>query len=196
MAVPENDSLETIAAEVSACVRCRLSTSRRTAVPGEGPAGARLMVIGEGPGNSEDLTGRPFVGEAGRMLTRMLEDDRSLGIPRSQVFITNVVKCHPPGNRDPEPDETAACRPYLDRQVALVRPRAILILGRIAAQALLATRDPIGRLRGNVVTLFGVPAMPTFHPAYLLRTPGDKKVVFQDILALKKILEDDAGGTP
>ncbi len=181
------DSLEQVASEVRVCTRCRLAAGRTKAVPGEGPSGAELMVVGEGPGFREDQTGRPFVGEAGQMLTNMLE--RVVEIPRSAVFIANIVKCRPPNNRDPEEDEAAACRPFLERQIALVRPLAILCLGRIATHHLLETREAISRIRGRIVPRGGIEIIPTFHPAYLLRTPADKKLTQQDLLLLKTRLE-------
>jgi uracil-DNA glycosylase family 4 len=184
---PAQDSLEKVAQEVMACTRCRLHRSRKLAVPGEGPTRADLMIIGEGPGNREDEKGRPFVGEAGQMLTKMIE--LVLLTPRSSVFITNMVKCHPPGNRDPEPDEVEACRPYLERQTAILKPRCILLLGRVASQAFLGTTEPISRLRGKVFPREGVHVFPTFHPAYLLRTPSDKKLVQEDLLRLRQHLD-------
>jgi DNA polymerase len=191
------DGLEAVAAEVAACRRCALGAGRKNAVPGEGSARARLMVIGEAPGATEDASGRPFVGEAGQMLTRMLEN--VLKIPRGQVFITNIVKCRPPGNRDPQADEVEACSGYLRRQVALVAPRAILCLGRLAAQNLLGVTTPISVLRGSRKSWNGVAVFPTFHPAYLLRITDEKEkqakkvLVNDDLLALKSFLEGDAG---
>jgi DNA polymerase len=144
------------------------------------------MVVGEGPGRQEDLTGRPFVGEAGQMLTDML---KAIGHPRETVFIANVVKCRPPGNRDPLPEEMEACLPYLERQIALIRPRAILSLGRIASRKLLETDRPISLLRGNPVMRGTVEVHPTFHPAYLLRNQADKKYTWEDLQRLRDSLE-------
>ncbi len=182
------DSLEAVAAEVAACRRCHLGATRRNAVPGEGAAPAALMVIGEGPGATEDATGRPFVGEAGQMLTRMLEN--VLKLPRRQVFIANIVKCRPPNNREPAPDEAEACASFLRRQVALVRPRAILCLGKIAAHHLLGVTTPISVLRGTRKSWNGVTVFPTFHPAYLLRNSEMKPKVMEDLLAVKAYLEE------
>jgi uracil-DNA glycosylase family 4 len=181
------DSLERVAAEIASCAACGLAAGRRNTVPGEGAARAELMIIGEGPGLHEDRTGRPFVGKAGEMLTKMLE--RVLEIPRADAFIANIVKCRPPENRDPEDDEAAACRPYLERQISLVGPRVIICLGRIATHHLLGTTESISRMRGRIVVRGGIEVVPTFHPAYLLRTPADKALVMQDLLLVKARLE-------
>ncbi len=192
-ATSANDSMEKVAAEVAACTLCRLSQSRTRAVPGEGPAPAGLMVIGEGPGRTEDAQGRPFVGEAGQMLTNMLE--RAVKLPRPLVFITNVVKCRPPNNRDPQPDEVAACRPYLDRQMALVNPSLVLLLGKVAAHNLLRTQAPISRLRGRTFREGGREYIPTFHPAYLLRNQADKALVNADLIKVReRLAELDGAG--
>jgi DNA polymerase len=167
---------------VAACTRCALAATRTTTVPGEGAPRARLLFIGEGPGADEDRLGRPFVGRAGQLLTRMIE---AMGLSRDEVFIANVVKCRPPGNRVPLPEESAACMPYLARQIALIRPEVVCALGATAAQALLATKEPIGRLRGRFHEFGGLALMPTFHPSYLLRNERDKGVAWED---LKQIL--------
>lgn len=161
------------------CRLCRLAGGRTQIVFGVGNPRARLMFVGEGPGRDEDLKGEPFVGRAGMLLTDIIE--KGMRLSRSDVYICNVVKCRPPDNRNPEPDEVQSCSPFLRRQIALVRPEVIVALGKFAAQTLLATRTPIMRLRGNWFAYAGVPLMPTLHPAYLLRNPGDKKLVWQDI---------------
>lgn len=182
-------SLEETAARIADCRRCPLHRTRTRAVPGEGAADARLMVIGEGPGATEDQTGRPFVGEAGEMLTRMLV--RVLELPRERVFITNIVKCRPPGNRDPEAEEVRACFPFLEEQVRLIRPLLILSLGRPASRTLTGLHDAaMNQLRGGVFSFMGIEVRPTFHPAYLLRTPDDKRLAHQDLLAVKSRLEE------
>jgi uracil-DNA glycosylase family 4 len=177
----EADSLERIADEVRACRRCGLHRGRRQAVPGEGAAPARLMLIGEGPGQQEDEAGRPFVGAAGQLLDRMLA---AIRLDRSDVYIANVVKCRPPGNRTPTDDEALACAPYLARQIALVDPEVIVTLGATAARALLGTDVRITRIRGHWQTLGERAVMPTYHPAFLLRDPRQKAVVWDDLRAV------------
>jgi DNA polymerase len=156
-----------------------VATVRRTTRCASTSWRARLMFVGEGPGLDEDLKGEPFVGRAGMLLTDIIE--KGMRLSRSDVYICNVVKCRPPDNRNPEPDEVEACSPFLRRQIALVQPEVIVALGKFAAQTLLATKTPITRLRGNWSEYEGVPLMPTLHPAYLLRNPNDKKLVWQDI---------------
>jgi uracil-DNA glycosylase family 4 len=166
--------------EVAKCTRCELSRGRTQTVFGVGNQRAELLVIGEAPGAEEDRQGEPFVGRAGQLLNSML---RAMGHPRESVYIANMLKCRPPGNRDPSPVEISTCRPFLLRQLELLRPRLILAVGRIAAQNLLATEAPIGRLRGQVHT-FGASATPlivTYHPAYLLRSPGEKRKAWIDL---------------
>jgi uracil-DNA glycosylase family 4 len=174
-------TLTTVAELVAECRKCRLCESRAHTVPGEGPADARLVVIGEGPGRTEDATGRPFVGQAGDLLTKILA---AIDLPRERVYICNVVKCRPPENRNPEPDEIAACEPFLVKQLDLIKPRIIVALGTFAAQTLLKSKTPISRLRGVWHTYQGIKLMPTLHPAYLLRNPNDKRLVWQDIQAV------------
>jgi len=164
--------------EVSACQRCELCRGRTQTVFGVGDHAAELMVIGEAPGADEDRQGEPFVGRAGQLLNSML---RAMGNPRQTVYIANVLKCRPPNNRDPRPEEVAQCRPYLLRQVELLHPRLILAVGRIAAQNLLETEVPIGRLRGRVHGFAGTPLIVTYHPAYLLRSPGEKRKAWMDL---------------
>jgi uracil-DNA glycosylase len=171
---------QALRAEVSVCTRCELSRTRTQTVFGVGNARAELLVIGEAPGAEEDRQGEPFVGRAGQLLNSML---RAMGYPRETVYIANVLKCRPPGNRDPRPEESASCRPFLQRQLALLQPRLILAVGRIAAQNLLETDTAIGRLRGQVHR-FGESATPlivTYHPAYLLRSPGEKRKAWVDL---------------
>lgn len=174
-----------LAARVRGCTLCDLAATRTQTVFGVGNQQAEWMVIGEAPGADEDRQGEPFVGRAGQLLNSMLQ---AIGFPRAQVFIANVLKCRPPGNRDPKPEEAACCAPYLARQIELVNPRIILCVGRIAAQNLLATDTPIGKLRGQVHRL-GVqqrPVVVTYHPAYLLRSPGEKRKAWDDLqLALR-----------
>lgn len=168
-------------AEVAVCTRCALHSSRTQGVFGVGNPQADWLVIGEAPGAEEDRRGEPFVGRAGQLLDAML---RAIGLSRqSNVFIANVLKSRPPGNRDPRPEEVAACLPYLMRQIALMRPRLILAVGRIAAQNLLSTDMPLGRLRGKVHRFgeLNTPLIVTYHPAYLLRTPGDKRKAWEDL---------------
>ena len=170
------------------CTRCKLhSAGRRQIVFGVGNPDAELMFVGEGPGRQEDLQGEPFVGEAGQLLTRIIQD--GMKIPRQQVYIANIVKCRPPGNRDPEPDEVEACEPFLRAQIARVQPKVIVALGRYAAQTLLRTRTPIGRLRGRWQRYLDIDLMPTLHPAYLLRNPEAKRPVWEDVKAVMARLE-------
>jgi DNA polymerase len=184
---PEPTDLSGLAGFLDGCSRCRLSEQRRSVVFGEGAADARVMFVGEGPGAEEDRTGRPFVGQAGKLLDRMI---LAMGFERSQVYIANVVKCRPPGNRDPKDDEIAACSPFLDRQIDLIRPEVIVALGRFAANRLAGTEKPLGALRGRWSHYKGVPLLATYHPAYLLRTPADKRKVWNDLkLVLAKLAE-------
>ena len=173
--------------EVSVCTRCELARGRTQTVFGVGNPRAELLVIGEAPGAEEDRQGEPFVGRAGQLLNSML---RAMGHPRETVYIANVLKCRPPGNRDPKPEESASCRPFLQRQLELLRPLMILALGRIAAQNLLETDTPIGRLRGQLHR-FGACALPlivTYHPAYLLRSPGEKRKAWIDLKFVRQEL--------
>jgi DNA polymerase len=167
-------------AAVRACTRCPLHASRTQGVPGVGNRQADWLLIGEAPGAEEDRRGEPFVGRAGQLLDAMLA---AVGRDRSSVYIANVIKSRPPSNRDPLPEEIAACLPFLHRQIALIRPRLVLIVGRVAAQTLLATASPLGRLRGRVHELpgFGIPAVVTYHPAYLLRKPSEKRKAWEDL---------------
>jgi len=175
--------------EIGDCRRCKLSKDRTSIVFGEGDPNAEIFFIGEGPGEREDETGRPFVGAAGKILTDIIE--RGIRIPRAKVFIANVVKCRPPKNRDPEPDEIESCRGFLEKQVKIVSPRVIVALGKVAAQFLLGTEEPISRMRGNWYEFMGFPLMPTFHPAYLLHNPGGKREVWNDIKQVLRLLAEE-----
>lgn len=172
------ESLEAIRADLGDCQRCPLSRQRNKIVFGVGNPGARLVLVGEAPGRDEDLQGEPFVGEAGRLLDRIL---LAMGTQRSEVYICNVQKCRPPNNRDPEPAEIAACEPFLQRQLAAIQPDVIVTLGRFAAQTLLGNQTPISRLRGHWQAYQGIPLMPTYHPAFLLRNPAAKREVWEDV---------------
>ncbi|MBU6421967.1 MAG: uracil-DNA glycosylase [Gammaproteobacteria bacterium] len=163
---------------VKSCTACRLRTGCTQTVFGVGNRHAEWLVIGEAPGAEEDRQGEPFVGRAGQLLNSMLA---AIGLKREQVYITNIVKCRPPSNRDPALDEAAACRPFLDRQIALIQPKLILAVGRVAAQSLLGTDVPVGRLRGRVHQLQGIPVVVTYHPAYLLRSPQEKRKAWADL---------------
>lgn len=171
--------LQDLRTHLKDCSRCGLCEARTHVVFGSGAADARLMFVGEGPGRDEDLAGEPFVGAAGSLLTDMIE--KGLKLRRADVYIANVVKCRPPGNRNPDPAEIAACRPFLERQVDLVRPEVIVALGKFAAQVLTGEDAPISRLRGRWHQHRGVALMPTFHPAYLLREPARKRDAWQDL---------------
>jgi len=181
---------DTLQATVAECRACGLCKGRKNTVFGVGDRQAPWMVIGEAPGENEDLQGEPFVGQAGKLLDNML---KAIGLNRQAqgqggVYIANTLKCRPPGNRNPEPQELATCAPYLVRQVALVQPRIILAMGRFAVQSLLQTTEPIGKLRGRVHAYQGVPVVVTYHPAYLLRNPADKAKAWADLLlALKTV---------
>jgi uracil-DNA glycosylase family 4 len=177
------ESLAGIRTDLGECTRCQLSRSRTRIVFGQGNPYARLMFVGEGPGQEEDLAGEPFVGAAGQLLTRIIE---AIKLRREEVYIANVVKCRPPGNRLPEPPEIATCSPFLRRQIASVRPLFICTLGACAAQTLLETQESISRLRGRFFDYGGIRVLPTFHPAYLLRNPEKKREVWEDMKVLMK----------
>jgi len=181
-----SDAFGALRQEALSCRRCRLCESRTTVVFGEGSRRPRLMVVGEAPGADEDATGRPFVGKAGQLLTRMLA---AIGLSRDDVFIANVLKCRPPGNRPPQPDEVASCRPYLLEQMRLLDPALVLVLGNHAARAVLATDRGITSLRGAVATSpEGRAVLPTFHPAYLLRNPAAKREAWLDLQLAARLL--------
>lgn len=177
------ETLEEIRTDLGDCQRCPLSKGRKNIVFGVGNPHARLVFVGEGPGREEDERGQPFVGEAGRLLDRILF---AMGLTREDVYICNMVKCRPPGNRDPAPEEIAACEPYLKRQLTAIEPRLIVALGRIASQALLNDTTPISRLRGQWRQYQGIPLLPTYHPAFLLRNPASKRDVWED---MKQVLD-------
>ena len=180
------ESLADVAGAVAACTLCPLHASAKNPVPGEGNPDAEMMFVGEAPGQSEDDTGRPFVGAAGQVLTRIIE---ALGLRREDVFICNVLKHRPPGNRNPLPEEVRVCSPYLRRQIELVRPRVIVALGTFAAQTLLETATSLGKLRGTVHRYHGVPLVVTYHPAALLRNPSWKRPTWEDVQLARRILE-------
>jgi len=170
--------LAQIAAEASTCTRCQLAQGRNKVVFGSGDPRAELMLVGEGPGAEEDRQGLPFVGAAGELLTRILQ---AMELTREEVYIANIVKCRPPGNRDPQPDEVAACNGYLTAQIELVAPRILVALGRVAAQTLLGNTTALGRLRGRWHEVQGIPTMVTYHPAALLRDPDLKRPTWEDL---------------
>ncbi len=179
----EADEWMRLEQEVAACVKCPLHKSRTQTVFGVGNKNADWMLIGEAPGEQEDLQGEPFVGRAGQLLNEML---RALRLSREDVYIANILKCRPPANRDPKPEEVAACEPYLKRQIALVQPQIILAVGRIAAQNLLKTSQPLSRLRGKIHSYDDIPVVVVYHPAYLLRNPVAKRQAWEDLkLALR-----------
>jgi DNA polymerase len=177
--VREAAALPELRAAIGDCQRCKLAPHRTHLVFGVGSPDADLVFVGEAPGRDEDLKGEPFVGRAGQLLTEIIV--KGMKLRREDVYIANIIKCRPPQNRNPEPDEIAACEPFLVRQLEILHPRVIVALGTFAAQALLRTRTPITRLRGVWADYHGIPLMPTFHPAYLLRNPAEKRAVWQDI---------------
>ena len=183
-------ALRALRDELGDCTRCKLAGGRTTLVFGVGNPAAELMFVGEGPGADEDLQGEPFVGKAGQLLTKMIE---AMGFRREQVYIANVVKCRPPGNRNPEPDEIEACEPFLRGQIGAIRPRVIVALGKFAAQTLLRDTTPITKLRGRWMAYEGVKLMPTFHPAYLLRSPDEKKKAWEDLQLVMQELGTSPG---
>ncbi len=176
-------TLEGVRKELGDCKRCKLHKMRRTLVYGEGNPKAQLMFVGEGPGYDEDVQGRPFVGKAGQLLTKIIQ---SIGLQREDVYIANIVKCRPPQNRNPEPDEIEACRPFVLKQIEAIQPKIICALGSVAAQTLLKTSGKISALRGKVFDMDGMKVIPTYHPAFLLRNPERKRNVWED---MKRVLE-------
>jgi len=179
------DALAAQERDLQGCRRCKLCEGRSTIVFGSGNPRAELVVIGEGPGADEDAQGKPFVGRAGQLLTKMLE---SVQVTRDECFITNTVLCRPPGNRNPEADELAACRPFLDAKLGVIQPKVILALGSVATQALLRTKEPIGKLRGRLHPFGNAVLIPTFHPAFLLRNPGPeyRRMAWDDLKLAKR----------
>ncbi len=185
-ATPVWGSLEEVAQAVSRCTACFLCQGRKHTVPGEGNRSARLMFVGEGPGQTEDETGRPFVGKAGELLTKMIE---AIGLRREDVYIANTVKCRPPQNRKPLPDELTACAPYLERQIELVAPSVLVALGATAAESLLGVKRSLTDLRGRVHSFRGIPLVVTYHPAALLRNPNWKKPTWDDVRIARQLLD-------
>jgi len=182
-------ALADIRADLGDCTRCKLHRmGRRQIVYGVGNPDASLMFVGEAPGHDEDLQGIPFVGRAGQLLTKIIE---AIGLSRDDVYIANVIKCRPPENRNPEPDEVASCEPFLFRQVQAIKPQVIVALGTFAAQALLRTNDPISRLRGKIFHYGDARLIPTFHPAYLLRSPERKREVWEDMKLVRALLRGE-----
>lgn len=181
----EEDTLEALKLKVLSCGNCDLVKTKTNFVFGEGANKARLMFIGEAPGADEDRDGRPFVGKAGVLLTKIIE---AMGLKRHDVFIANILKCRPPGNRNPLPNEIVACLPYLLKQIEFIKPKIICALGKFASQTLLNTETPISRLRGKFYDYNGIKFMPTYHPAYLLRNPEEKKHVWNDMKLIAKEL--------
>ncbi|HFB83984.1 uracil-DNA glycosylase [Thermosulfuriphilus ammonigenes] len=175
-----------VRALVNDCQRCPLHQTRTNIVFGEGSESASLLLVGEAPGRDEDLQGRPFVGAAGQLLTRML---KAIDLQRSQVYIANVLKCRPPKNRNPRPEEIEACFPYLEMQIRVISPRVIACLGTFAAQTILKTREPIGRLRGRVFEAYGAQVVPTYHPAFLLYNPNFKRAAWEDLKLIRRLLD-------
>ena len=183
------EALAAVRSDIGDCTRCKLHTlGRRQIVFGVGNPEADLMFVGEAPGADEDVQGEPFVGRAGQLLTKIIE---AIGLTREDVYIANVIKCRPPGNRNPEPDEVEQCEPFLFRQIEIIKPKVIVALGKFAAQTLLRTLDPISRLRGRVYDYRGAKLIPTFHPAYLLRTPSSKREVWEDMKVVRSLLQSD-----
>ena len=180
-------TLDELRLAIGECTLCKLAKGRTNLVFGVGNPQAQLMFVGEGPGRDEDLRGEPFVGRAGQLLTEIIT--KGMKLRREDVYIANVVKCRPPENRNPEPDEISSCQPFLQLQIEIVAPKVIVALGKFAAQTLLAVNTPISRLRGNWFDYHGVPLMPTFHPAYLLHNPADKRLVWEDIKLVMTELE-------
>jgi DNA polymerase len=181
----EGDSLERIRSDIGDCTRCKLHKSRNRIVFGDGNPHAELVFIGEGPGEEEDRQGLPFVGRAGVLLTQMID---AMGLRRDNVYIANIVKCRPPNNRAPEKDETNTCLPFLERQLAVIAPKVIVCLGNVAVQALLGSTEPMARVRGKWFDWRGVKLLPTYHPAYLLRNPNAKPIVWQDLQKVMAVL--------
>ena len=183
-------SLTEIREDIGDCTRCKLHTQgRKQIVFGVGNASADLMFVGEAPGADEDIQGEPFVGRAGQLLTKMIE---AMGFRRDEVYIANVIKCRPPQNRNPDPDEVESCEPFLFKQIESIQPKVIVALGSFAAKALLKTQDPISRLRGRVYAYHGAKLIPTFHPSFLLRSPNQKKYAWEDL----KLALAEMGRTP
>jgi uracil-DNA glycosylase family 4 len=181
------EALAAVRADIGDCTRCKLhALGRNQIVFGVGHPNADLMFVGEAPGGDEDIQGIPFVGRAGQLLTKIIE---AIGLKRDDVYIANVIKCRPPQNRNPEPDEVQTCQPFLFRQIDIIKPKVIVALGKFGAQTLLETSDPISRLRGRIYDYRGAKLVPTFHPAYLLRNPASKREVWEDMKLVRKLLQ-------
>jgi uracil-DNA glycosylase len=183
-------SLVEIREEIGDCRRCKLAGGRKNIVFGQGNPKAQLMFVGEAPGSDEDEQGLAFVGRAGQLLTDIIE--KGLKIPRPDVYIANVIKCRPPQNRNPEPDEITSCQPFLEAQIRTIQPRVLVGLGKFAGQWLLKTAEPISRIRGRLADYGGIPVMPTWHPAYLLRNPAAKRDVWEDMKIVRSLLDRPA----
>ena len=182
------EALAAVRSDIGDCTRCKLHTlGRRQIVFGVGNPNADLMFVGEAPGADEDQQGIPFVGRAGQLLTKIIE---AIGLKRDDVYIANVIKCRPPQNRNPEPDEVETCEPFLFQQIDVIKPKVIVALGKFGAQTLLRTLDPISRLRGRVYDFRAAKLIPTFHPAYLLRNPASKREVWEDMKLVRTLLQD------
>jgi DNA polymerase len=186
------EALAVVRTDLGECTRCKLHKGRITLVFGTGNAEARLMFVGEGPGAEEDEQGLPFVGRAGQLLTQII---KAMGLERQDVYIANVVKCRPPGNRNPEPDEIEQCEPFLMRQMDVIKPAVVVALGKFAAQTLLRTAEPISKIRGRFHQVGDTHVMPTFHPSYLLRNPAAKREVWEDMKAVMGLLREDGVST-
>jgi DNA polymerase len=182
-----NSALDAVRHTLGDCQRCKLAGSRRNIVFGQGNPNARLMFVGEAPGADEDEQGLAFVGAAGQLLTKIIE---AMGLTRDDVFIANILKCRPPGNRNPEPDEIESCQPFLEQQIEAIRPRVLVGLGKFSGQWLLKTAEPISRIRGRVGEYKGIKAVPTYHPAFLLRNPSAKKDVWEDMKLVMSLLKE------
>jgi uracil-DNA glycosylase len=183
------EALAAVRADIGDCTRCKLhGQGRRQIVFGVGNPDADLMFVGEAPGADEDIQGIPFVGRAGQLLTKIIE---AIGLQREDVYIANVIKCRPPGNRNPEPDEVETCEPFLFQQIDIIKPKVVVALGKFGAQTLLRTLDPISRLRGRVYNFRGAKLVPTFHPAYVLRNPSSKREVWEDMKLVRTLLSEE-----
>jgi DNA polymerase len=192
LARSRTEALAIVRADLGECTRCKLHKGRIKLVFGTGNAEARLMFVGEGPGAEEDEQGVPFVGRAGQLLTQII---KAMGLEREDVYIANVVKCRPPGNRNPEPDEIEQCEPFLMRQMDVIKPAVVVALGKFAAQTLLRTAEPISKIRGRFHPVGDTSVMPTFHPSYLLRNPAAKREVWEDMKAVMGVLRQDGPST-
>jgi DNA polymerase len=185
--VPPEQGLAAVREEIGDCQRCKLAKGRKNIVFGQGSPRAELMFVGEAPGAEEDEQGLAFVGRAGQLLTKIIE---AIGLRRDDVFIANVLKCRPPQNRNPEPDEILSCQPFLEKQIETIRPKVLVGLGKFGGQWLLKTAEPISRLRGRIGDYNGIKAVPTYHPAFLLRNPDAKKEVWADMKLVKELLKE------